>query len=290
MKRTRALITVILILSIAGIFNACSLVGPNTAATGKPSAASAAPSDADIAPATDSVQTLAPASASASAAAPSQSPSTAPSSGLKFEEKMYSEGSVKIKYPQITGMSDSAAQEKLNKIIADTALRDLKELENGSEYELNYKVTFNTPSVLSMYFDGYGYTPGAAHPYQFLRTLTLDVGKQETIPLTALVSINKGFIDILLNGKYSAMGYDMTDEYRSSIRDYLTQTDAESWINDLRNADTETSWTFSYLTEDALAISVSAPHVMGDHIEILLNYKDLAGYQTDNLIWKAIER
>jgi hypothetical protein len=44
------------------------------------------------------------------------------------------------------------------------------------------------------------------------------------------------------------------------------------------------------LTPDALVISVSVPHVMGDHIEIALTFKELRGHQTDNPLWKDIEK
>ncbi len=296
MKKTPILIIVILIISTAGLFSACRLVGSYTSTTKTPAGSSAdsfvTPTVSYIVPVTDGIQSSQPigSSASANASAPVTAASAASASGFIFEEKTYSEGTITIKYPQITGMSDGAAQEKLNKIISDTALRDLGFLESGTEYDLNYKVTFDRPTVVSMYFDGYGYTPGAAHPYQFLRSVTLDTEKQETVPLPALVSISEGFVDVLLSGKYSSMGYDMTDEYRSSIKDYLTEMGPESWVSALRKADSESAEVCSYLDEGALVISVSAPHVMGDHVEISLAFNDLRGYQTDNLIWKEIEK
>lgn len=187
-------------------------------------------------------------------------------------------------------MSDSAAQEKLNKLIYGAVTRDLDSLESGTEYDLKSEVTFNNSSVVSMYFEGYMNVPGAAHPSQFLRTLTLDVSKQKIVTLPELVRIDEAFIDLMLNGKYSSMGYEMTSEYASSIKDYLSGLGNDFWLNELRNADTPGHETSSYLTEDGLVISVSVPHVMGDHIEILLSYKDLSGYQTDNPIWKEIEK
>lgn len=279
MKRTGKLIIVILILATSGLFSACS-----TATTEKPTESEASISVS----ATDDPKTSAPESTPApvSAQAPSPSSSSAAPSGFVFEEKLYSEGTVAIKYPQIIDMADSAAQEKLNKIISEAALKDLSFLESGTEYELNYEVTFNNPSFISMYFDAYSYTPGAAHPNQFLRTVTIDVEKQETVPLQALVSVSVSFVDVLFNGKYRSQSYEMTDEYETAIKDYLTEMDSESWVNDLKNADSDSAVVYSYLDENALVISVSVPHVMGDHVEISLTFKDLEGYQTDNLLWK----
>lgn len=258
----------------------------NTADTPTPVIASAeAPTESNLPP---------EASPSPTATAVTTPESTPPppttAAAFTFEEQTYIKDTVTIKYPQITGMTDSAAQEKLNKLISDTALIDLKELEIGTEYELNYKVTFHNPAVISVYFEGYGNVPGAAHPYQFLHSVTIDVIKQKTVPLQALVTATEGFVDVMLNGKYSSMSYDMTDEYQSSIKDNLTSMGTDFWVGELRNADTPGYSTSSYLSQDSLVISVSVPHVMGDHVEISLTFKDLWGHQTDNLIWKEIEK
>jgi hypothetical protein len=188
------------------------------------------------------------------------------------------------------GMSDSAAQEMMNQIISGTALRDVKALESGTEYELNYKVTFNTPAVISMYFDGYVNVPETIHPSLFLRGLTIDVAKQEIITLGSLLYAIDGVMDVMLSGTYSSMGYDMTSEYEGSIKENLTSLGEDYWINELRNADMEESSTVSFLTQDALVISVSVPHVMGDHVEIYHQFEDLVGYQTDYYIWLNIQK
>lgn len=292
MKRTQILIIIILMLAIAGLMSACKRADQNTPTSEKPTESTPTPSVSDIVPTTDDIQTSASASApvSESPASPVLSPSTAPASMFDFEEKTYSEGTITIKYPQITGMSDNAAREKLNKIISDAALRDLSFLESGTTYELNYKVTFNNSAVISMYFDGYSNMPGAAHPYQFLRSVTINTIKLETVPLSALASISEGFVDVLLHGKYSAMDFDMTGEYEAAIKDYITGMGNDFLLEQLRIADMGSSETSSYLTRDALVISVSVPHVMGDHVEIYLSFNELRGYQTDNLIWQEIER
>jgi hypothetical protein len=238
----------------------------------------------------------APQSPSASAEAsptPSPAPSAVSAQGLTLTEETYSKDGFSIKYPQLTGLADSAAQEKLNKLISDTALLDMNSGDcavDYTDYELNYKVTLNSTAVLSMYFEGYANVSGAAHPYQFLRSITIDIGKQTAIPLASLLIISEGVVDVLLNGEISSMSYDMTAEYKESIKTYLTEMGSDFWLTELRNADTENSDTHSFLTEDALVVSVSVPHVMGDHVEIYLPFEKLHGYQTDNTIWRDIEK
>jgi hypothetical protein len=60
-------------------------------------------------------------------------------------------------------------------------------------------------------------------------------------------------------------------------------------ITELKNADSPTSNTATYLTKDALVISVSVPHALGDHIEITLPYKDLQKYKTRSTLWDVLE-
>lgn len=270
-------------LLLSSLFSSCA--NSSNATSAKP-ADTAAPSMAssDVVP-----ESALPSPSQGNTPPPSPSPSLS-GQGFAFEEKTYVKDAVFIKYPQLTGMSDRAVQETLNTFISDTALRDVKDLISGTEYELNYKVTFNSPAVISMYFDGYAYVPETVHPYQFLRTVTIDVARQATVPLPALVSIDEGFVGVIQSGRYSAMGYDMTEEYEAAIKDNLTSMDEDFWIHELRNADTEGTATSSFLTEEELAISVSVPHVMGDHIEIYLPFKALEGYQTDNPVWQEIEK
>lgn len=314
MKNSKILINLLIILTLSGLLSSCAN-SKNAAPSKDTESPAPALASADISPesalpsqVTPSQETPSsqetPASPAQPTPAPSSSPvpspsilptpspssSAAPAEGFTFEEKTYAEDTVSIKYPQITGMSDADTQEKLNQIISDTALRDVKDLLSGTAYELSYKVTLNTPVVISIYFDGYVNVPETIHPNLFLRGLTIDVAKQEIITLGSLLYAVDGVVDVMLSGTYSAMGYDMTREYEASIKENLTSLGEDFWINELKNADAEGSSTVSFLTEDALVISVSVPHVMGDHIEIYHPFQNLVGYQTDYYIWLDISK
>jgi hypothetical protein len=309
MKNSKILYILIVTLALSGLLSSCAN-NKNTApgketespapamASAEKSPEGALPSQETLSQVTLSPVTLSPVTLSPTPTTPSSSPVPSPSvsptpspspsaasaDGFTFEEKTYTEDTVSIKYPQITGMSDADTQEKLNQIISDTALRDVRDLISGTTYELSYKVTLNTPTVISMYFDGYVNVPETIHPNQFLRGLTIDVAKQEIITPGSLLYAIDGVVDIMLSGTYSSMGYDMTSEYEASIKENLTSLGEDFWINELKNADA------LFLTPDALVISVSVPHVMGDHVEIYHQFKDLVGYQTDYYIWLNIAK
>lgn len=224
------------------------------------------------------------------AANQSASPSAAVTA-FEFGEKTYSDGVISIKIPQIKNYSDGVLQDKLNKMISDSAKRDVDSLKGDTtldDYQVNGTVTYNSLNLISIYFEGYSSYEGAAHPSQFLYALTIDVKKLETVRLTDLVKINENFVKLLESGDIHSMGYDMTDEYRSNIQDYLKEFGAEYWVPELENADSTGYITVSYLTKDALAVSVSVSHVMGDHVEILIPFKDLKDFKTNNPIWDAV--
>lgn len=246
----------------------------------------AAPSDTAVSP-----QSPSPSQPSESAEPSPSSAQESAGAAFKFEEKTFSKGGISIKYPQIVEAPDTAKAEQLNKLLADSALRDLQIIENDQDldvYELSGTVSTPGPRVISVFFEGYANYKMAAHPYQFMYTVTIDAEKLQTVSLSQLINISEKFIPVLIDGTYSATGCEITDEIREQIRDFLDDFDAEHWVAELKKADQEGAYTFSYLTPDALVISVSAPHVMGDHIEISILYGDLDEFRTDHPVWDAL--
>jgi hypothetical protein len=149
-------------------------------------------------------QTSAPPSASVSPSvsepdAVSPSPEPSPTS-FTFEAQTYSSDGITLRYPQIVDISDGDLQLALNEIIYDKAFMDLDELESGTEYELDYTVSLNTPDVISVWFDGYYYAPGAAHPALLLFAVTIDVKSVQAVTLGDLVTIDSGFAELLRGG------------------------------------------------------------------------------------------
>lgn len=281
MKKARVLFAFILAFSMAGFLYACHAGHQNTASA-KVSASAAQ---------VTTVSAAAPAIPSPSVSPVSASPSASAAAPFQFEEKSYTSGVISIKYPQIFNYSDQALQDKLNKIITDSAQRDLSTIlgdDTLTAYDISSTVTFNSPTLISMNFTGYNNDKDAAHPTMFLYTVTVDVPKVQVIQLKDLVKINQNFVGVLLNGTYKSMNFDMTGDIASSIRSDLNEYGIDFWISELNNADTFSHTTSSYLTKDALVVSVTVSHAMGDHIEIILPYKDLKGYQTVNQAWQVL--
>lgn len=277
-------------------FSAETAAPPAASAAESPSAAPQASAAAPaVSPAPTATPSAAPQSAPASspAAQPSPAVSAAPPAGQEafpLVEKTYRSGAISIRYPQISGYSDRTLQDKLNQMIEDSALRDLPFKDNTpEEYTITDTVALNSPGVISVYFDGYVSMKDSAHPSQFFYSVTIDVKKLETVTLPQLVAVGPGFVNLLSAGDFRSAGYDMTDDTASAIKEYIGSMDSGFWAGELSSADAQGSDAFSFLTKDALGISVAVPHVLGDHIEILVKFGDLHGFQTDNPVWKAVE-
>jgi hypothetical protein len=276
-------------LGMSALFGACGKTGVNTDTSGTVPSPSLSASDTGEAspPETTAAQT-GPADTDSASPDETAAASQAPAAPFVFEEQTYKQDDIFIKYPQIVGLSDTALQEALNKIIADVALQGIDEMEAGTEYEADYTVSLNTPDVISIYFDSYYYFTGAAHPGLLLGGVIIDVPAKKAVLLNELVTLDSAFAELLRDGEYSSMSYEMTDEIRSSIEDYLSESDDEFLLNELMNSGTSVWSSGAYLTPEALVVSVSVAHVMGGHIEISLGYDELAPFKTDNPIWDSV--
>lgn len=295
MKKAEALIVLLIVLIVAAPASGCqsALQTSSPAEVSTAPAASAAESHPAKPPASPQPTAAVTAAASASPAVPPETAAPAPTAREVFHltEITYSSGAISIRYPQISGYSDQTVQGKLNKIIKDSALRDLPLLKGRQveEFKITDTVSLNSPDVISVYFDGYSNMKDSAHPSQFFHSVTIDVKKLQTVTLPQLVSINPDFVDLLGKGTFRSAGFDMTDEALSMIKDDIGSMGSDFWVQELRSADTQDSDVSSFLTKDALGISVGVSHVLGDHVEILIKFSDLQGYRTDNPLWKVIE-
>jgi hypothetical protein len=289
MKKTAAFILTVVMLGMAALLGACGKTGANTDISGTVPSPSAT-DNGEAQPAEPTAGEPGPEDIAPAEASPAETAgeSQAPAEPFDFKEQTYAKDNISIKYPQIVGLSDTALQDTLNGIISDAALQGLEEMESGTEYEAAYTVSLNTPDVISIYFDSYYYVPGAAHPGLLLGGVIIDVPLKKAVLLNDLVTLDSAFAELLRKGEYSSMNYEMTDEIRSSIEDYLAETDDEFLLNELMNSGTSVWSSGTYLTPDALVVSVSVAHVLGDHIEISIGYDELAPFKTDNPVWDTV--
>lgn len=124
-------------------------------------------------------------------------------------EKKIPEASIKVDYPQISGLKNRAVQKQINRLLkgkAETfAANSLKEAKasqpstpsgNPYEYVGTYKVTYNGHGVLSLYQDTYSFT-GGAHGMTYREGLTFRLSDGKLLTLDELLRANPNYRSIV---------------------------------------------------------------------------------------------
>lgn len=123
-------------------------------------------------------------------------------------EKNIPEASIKVEYPQVSGLRSKEAERKINALLQSRAenfvqasLKEAKENQpspNGSPYEYlgNYTVTYNRGGLLSILEQTYAYT-GGAHGISFREGLTFRLSDGKLLTLDEVLRANPGFRSIV---------------------------------------------------------------------------------------------
>lgn len=210
---------------------------------------------------------------------------------VTMQDEEYSHKKVSIKYPQISGLADSNKQDKINELLKSEALVVVDSLYGGTEdvsMEINYKVMFKSNNLLSIQYQGYTYSNGAAYPVDRLYTINIDLNKGSEIMLKDYINIDENFVE-----KFRGFKVDNPDESQLEVEAFKYIIERHSAADLLRYFDgSDSSYEafpiiFSYFTEDALGISIEVPHAVGDHTQIELKYQNIKdNIKAENEIWK----
>ncbi|WP_334074020.1 MULTISPECIES: PdaC/SigV domain-containing protein [Paenibacillus] len=123
-------------------------------------------------------------------------------------EKNVPEATIKVEYPQVSGLRSKEAEGKINALLQSRAEKfvqaSLKEAQenqpspNGSPYEYlgNYTVTYNRGGLLSILEQTYAYT-GGAHGISFREGLTFRLSDGKLLTLDEVLRANPGFRSIV---------------------------------------------------------------------------------------------
>lgn len=124
-------------------------------------------------------------------------------------EKKIPEASIKVDYPQISGLKNRSVQKQINRLLKGKAetfvANSLKEAKasqpstpsgNPYEYVGTYKVTYNGSGVLSLYQDTYSYT-GGAHGMTYREGLTFRLSDGKLLTLDELLRANPDYRSIV---------------------------------------------------------------------------------------------
>ena len=204
------------------------------------------------------------------------------------------------RYPQLNEVS--SAKKTINGLILAHVSRFLDELEteeggfngnikdltdewvwdwDGTAYDLyaidvDYEITRFDDSYLSITFEGLFNAKFAAHPFHYFSSLIVDVHNEKLISLWDIYNVDDGFIDVafsVLKEKMQVHGVAIEHE------DPVYSLAGDSLKRILQSEGSDRYGHSFFLTEKAVGISISVPHAIGDHFEVLISYDELMEHE-----------
>ncbi len=180
------------------------------------------------------------------------------------ETETYAKGSIVIQYPRFTDQNKA-----VNKLIRTAALSILEQYEGSIDQlalPVRYEVKREGDPLISVTFSGMGYVLHAAHPNNHFYTVNVEPSGKKKIALKDIVVIDDAFVQ-----KVRAAFQNL----EPTIAEHFNNISDQDLKAALLTSDMGDFQTYSYYTADSLGLSFSAPHVLGDFVNIELKYSDI---------------
>ncbi|NLA87830.1 MAG: DUF4163 domain-containing protein, partial [Clostridiales bacterium] len=205
----------------------------------------------------------------------SEAPSAEPSPGYSIVTASFSQDEISIDYPQISGLGDSAKEQKINDYIKnDIWDSQVTEVIDGYKdidmdikltVDMGYRVTLSTSKLLSIEYSGSAYIEGGAHPNNYFYGVTIDLESAARLKLYDFVQIDEHLIEKLRSSAKTLQLFDSAENNSAVIDEVLSNLengDDHFPIWELHNGSEKNFC----LTPDALVVNVYISHVAGDYV------------------------
>lgn len=198
---------------------------------------------------------------------------------VPIRTETYSNEGITIQYPQLEELEDEKKEEKINELIKshiiDSNLKVAEELPDTDKLILNmdYKITMNSPEVLSILYKGYSELQSHSETYYYgceVATLTIDLIHAEEMQLTDFVAIDNELVRRIKESVKVVGGAPQEWEIRQEdLMDAVQQQEEEYMIQGLQEG--WSYYTFC-ITPKSVILSIAIPHSEGDYALIEVDY------------------
>jgi len=197
-----------------------------------------------------------------------------------LERATLTERDMKVQYPQVVNLGDAKLEKTINSLIKNEARKAISYYAaNETTMDIDYTIKRMDDKMLSIQYSGYANSKGAAHPYNLYFTTNVDLTTGMKILLKDTVKLDASFVKLLRSAKY--VPFDPSLNLSKEAADELNNWSDAELLTYMKQADDigmgNVLNVFTYRTADALGISFSVPHALGDHIELEISNADLAG-------------
>lgn len=194
-------------------------------------------------------------------------------SDFEIAKTEYKDKEINISYPQITKMSDSNKQSRINEVIKTEALKvlnDYKEDIDKLNLKMDYEIKYKGSNVLSIQYLGLAMVKKAAYPVHLYNTSNIDLIKGSGLTLKEAATINSSLVKKYKEGKYKPYRADLNLETAQALNRVLDTVSKSDLSQEFQKAQAK-----FYFSKDSLGISVEVAHAVGDHMEMEISYKAL---------------
>lgn len=195
----------------------------------------------------------------------------------------FKQGNVNVRYPQISGLGDGEKEKAVNQLISDHILYTVIQVHDESlmaeqTLELNYRVTAQTPGILSVLYTGSANIEGSAFATNNVYSITIDLENVMKLRLSDFAAINEELAEKI---KQST---NITSSYSGTFDERLLPAIKNEKDDYIISGLTEELPYYTFcVTPDSLIVSIAISHADGDYvlIEVPGEYIRNYSYQKD---------
>ncbi|HHX57251.1 MAG TPA: hypothetical protein GX710_04465, partial [Clostridiales bacterium] len=152
--------------------------------------------------------------------------------------------------------------------------------------DIEYEVLRNDSEYFSVKFEGLCIYKGAAYPTNYFTSLIIDVENYELVALSDLYNVDVKFTEFVQKKIKDNIRTSLSEKFGLSPDEIPDSVEEQSHLEDntyhlkiLQQMDKNNDYNFhSFMTEDEMGFSVPLVHALGDHIEIMISYDELAQF------------
>ncbi len=212
----------------------------------------------------------------------------------EIESSTWGEAAIAVTYPTIVNCDNQAWADEINEIIASdlynvidgaSGIRALAEKPDTVTIDADYNYSDSLETILSIKYIGVYNVEKSAYPVNFFHTLTINLDDAKILKLSDLFVINQAFVDAFKTGNYAPYSSDLDleaagENIQNIISNQYTDEELIAWFSDA-----EVDF---YMTENGVILSIEVPHVLGDHLEMAVNYENIeSNIIRENPVWAS---
>ena len=211
-------------------------------------------------------------------------PATNPLENVSFDYKTlenYGDDNTQARYVEVSGLTDSAVQEKLNQALKEFCIAPTSSAEKDTTYDIMPVFEMVGGDLLSIRTYNTAYTAGAAYPVSSIRTqlFSLTTGDKDAGTLWAFIKDKDAFKQLALDGKFSFAAAGVEGEMPKELK-------AAAYQKLAQNIDTP-EFAAQFYFGDGGNLNVwceGENHAAGDYWLFDIPVTELEGLATDRLL------